>query len=124
MTTSRTRPRRAVPPKRRWRINWTAVLGVLLIVIAAYIAGETYRQGAEAERRAECQTSLNRTFLQALQGRDAAAREESNAQRVLLATPPDSSERQKAAARQRYIDALYQLDTARERNPFPKETSC
>lgn len=122
MTTIRTRPRRA--PAKRWRVNWTAVLGVLLIVIAAYIAGETYQQGQEAQAREECQTSLNRTFLQALQGRDAAAREESNAQRVLLATPSNSTERQKQAARQRYIDALAQLDVARERNPFPKETSC
>lgn len=122
MTTIRTGPRRA--PAKRWRVNWQAVLGVLLIVIAAYIAGETYSQGQEAQARAECQTALNRTFLQALQGRDAAAREESNAQRVLLATPANSTEREKAAARKRYVDALAQLDVARERNPFPKETSC
>ncbi|WP_433024714.1 hypothetical protein [Actinomycetospora sp. CA-053990] len=108
----------------RWKINWSAVVGVLLIVVAAYTAGETYHQGEEAQRRAECQTSLNRTFLEALQGRDRAAREESNAQRVLLATPAASTDRQKQAARQRYIDALAQLDIARERNPFPKETSC
>lgn len=118
--------RRHTPPQRSWwrRVNWQAALGVLLLVAAAYIAGSTYQQGEDAQRRAECQTSLNRAFLESLQGRDRAAREGSNAQRELLATPSTASERTKAEARQRYIDALTALDRARAANPLPKETTC
>jgi len=106
------------------RINWSAVVGVLLIVAAAYTSGTTYQLGEENQRRAECQTTLNRAFLESLQGRDRAAREESAAQRELLATPAGASERDKTAARQRYIDALAALDLAREANPLPAVTSC
>lgn len=110
--------------ERRWRINWQAIVGVLLIVAAAYLAGSTYRLGEENQRRSECQTSLNRGFLVSLQARDVAARESSEAQRLLLSTPPDASEKEKKAARDRYVSALSELDQARATNPLPQVTAC
>src|SRR5438128_11138428 len=85
------------------RINWSAVVGVLLIVAAAYTAGTTYQLGQESSRRAECQTQLNRAFLDSLQARDGAARESSEAQRLLISTPSDSTEQEKIDARRRHI---------------------
>lgn len=116
--------RLAAAPRSRWRINWQSLVGILLVVIGAYTAGETYRQGEESQRRSECQTALNRDFLTSLQARDRAAREESNAQRDLLATPSSASVETKGAARDRYLKALAALDAARAANPLPGGTTC
>jgi hypothetical protein len=116
--------RQTPTPRKRWRINWQAVVGVLLVAAAAYTAGETYHQGEASQQRADCQTALNRDFLTSLQARDRAAREESNAQRDLLATPSVASTDTKAAARERYLKALADLDAARAANPLPGGTTC
>ena len=119
-----TRSHRLLPPPRRWRINWQGVVGVLLVVAGAYTTGSTYQQGEEMQARADCQTTLNRAFLTALQNRDVAARESSEAQRVLLSVPQGATEREKQAARTRYVQALAELDRARSANPLPEETTC
>lgn len=115
------------PTERRykfWKINWQAVIGVLLIAAAAYSSATTYQTGQRAQATAECQTEINTQFLEVLKTYDEARRATNDAQRRLLTANQGSDPEAGARARAEYIRALDDLEQVRRETPFPEVRGC
>lgn len=118
--------RRRLPVPQSWwrRIAWRNVIGGLLIVVAAYSAGETYHAGEVLQEQAECQANVNEQFLTALRAIDVAQRATSDAQRRLLTANTRGDVSAGLRARDEYLHALDVLDQTRTQTPLPGATRC
>lgn len=117
--------RHHVRPTQR-RFDWRALVGVALILVAAYSAGSTFRNGEELQQRAECQGRVNTQLVAALQVRDTANRGITEAQRQLVlarltGTDTGMTPRQ---ADEAYIRALDELQRTRDANPLGEVPGC
>lgn len=107
-----------------WKINWQAVVGVLLIIAAAYSSATTYQTGQRAQATAECQTEINTQFLEVLKTYDEARRATNDAQRRLLTANQGGDPQAGARARAEYIASLDALEQVRRETPFPEVRAC
>lgn len=128
MTIPSTHGRRRLnsPPRRRWRLRWEPIVGVLLIAAAAYSAGTTYATGEESAERGECQARVNAQVVRALQVRDDANREITDAQRRLVVARLDgaSTGATPRQADQAYLRSLDSLTRVRNANPIEGAQTC
>jgi hypothetical protein len=108
------------------RIDWSTVLGILLIVACAYIVTAQYRAGEESQRRGECQTHVNEELVASLQVRDANNQRIRDAQQdvVRLRVDQDATDAAILEADLRYLDALVAADRGRDSYPIPEVIRC
>jgi hypothetical protein len=96
------------------RVEWWRIpIGVLLLVLVAYSTISATRFNA-------CQRDTNTQFVDALGERGAAQRDWIEAQEVFLdaTAAPGATPASRAAAYQRYREALTQLKTVQAANPL------